>query len=118
MHAFDGRTDRQTDVDSNDFCKCDCTVYIHHTTANCLLTEEVFLCSYTWLKLPDHEQQRCIETGEPYFSPTLVGCAIAVYKDYFMDIGAFDEGLRVWGGENLELAFRVWMCGGKVSVAE
>jgi len=74
-----------------------------------------FLCRYTWLKLADHEQQRCIETGEPYFSPTLVGCAIAVYKDYFMDIGAFDEGLRVWGGENLELAFRVWMCGGKVT---
>ena len=70
---------------------------------------------YTWLKLPDHEQQHAVDTGEPFFSPTLVGCAIAVYKDYFMEIGAFDEGLRVWGGENLELAFRVWMCGGKVT---
>ena len=71
--------------------------------------------SYLWLKLSDHEQRRTIETGEPYASPTLQGCAIAVYKDYFMDIGAFDEGLRVWGGENLELEFRAWMCGGKVT---
>jgi len=47
----------------------------------------VLVYRYTWLKLPDHEQQRSIETGEPYFSPTLVGCAIAVYKDYFMEIG-------------------------------
>lgn len=67
------------------------------------------------MKLSDHEQQRTISTGQPYFSPTLVGCAIAVYKDYFFNLGAFDEGLRVWGGENLELAFRAWMCGGQVT---
>ena len=27
----------------------------------------------------------------------------------YVAVGAFDEGLRVWGGENLELAFRIWM---------
>ena len=53
------------------------------------------------------------ETGQPFFTPTLVGCAIAVMKDYFFDIGSFDEGMYVWGGENIELAFRTWMCGGK-----
>ena len=69
---------------------------------------------YTWLKLSDHEQQRAVNTGQPFFSPTLVGCAIAVDKDYFFSMGAFDEGMRVWGGENIELAFRAWMCGGEV----
>ena len=54
------------------------------------------------------------ETGHPLFTPTLVGCAIAVRRDYFDYIGHFDENLRVWGGENIELGFRVWMCGGRV----
>ena len=44
-----------------------------------------------------------------------MGCAIAVARRYFEHIGEFDEGLKVWGGENIELAFRVWMCGGRVA---
>lgn len=69
---------------------------------------------YTWLKVTDHEEQTASNTGLPFFTPTLVGCAIAVHKDYFNHIGKFDEGMKVWGGENIELAFRTWMCGGKV----
>jgi len=70
---------------------------------------------YTWLRVKDHEQHQAMATGLPFFTPTLVGCAIAVQKQYFMDIGSFDEGLKVWGGENIELGFRAWMCGGHVT---
>jgi polypeptide N-acetylgalactosaminyltransferase len=70
---------------------------------------------YTWIRTKDHEQQQSINTGVPFFSPTLVGCAIAVQKDYFFRIGSFDEGMKVWGGENIELGFRAWMCGGQVT---
>ncbi|ELU15390.1 hypothetical protein CAPTEDRAFT_176329 [Capitella teleta] len=70
---------------------------------------------YTWLRMSDHETYIAKETGLPFFTPTLVGCVMAVDKAYFFSIGAFDEGLRVWGGENIELAFRTWMCGGKVT---
>jgi len=69
---------------------------------------------YTWIRVKDHEQQTTVDTGLPFPSPTLVGCAIAVDRDYFAKIGAFDEGMRIWGGENIELGFRTWMCGGQV----
>ena len=66
------------------------------------------------MPVPAHETQRILEDGRSFPSPTLVGCALAANKANFLRIGAFDEGLKVWGGENIELAFRAWMCGGKV----
>ena len=67
------------------------------------------------MRVPDHQAKQVREYGLPFASPTLVGCALAVSKDYFTRIGLFDDGLNVWGGENIELAWRVWMCGGSVA---
>ncbi|KAK3096833.1 hypothetical protein FSP39_003790 [Pinctada imbricata] len=44
----------------------------------------------------------------------MVGAAYAIDTNYFAEIGTYDEGMKVWGGENLEMAWRVWMCGGRL----
>nr|XP_031537056.1 polypeptide N-acetylgalactosaminyltransferase 18 isoform X2 [Vicugna pacos] len=51
----------------------------------------------------------------PIRSPALIGCFI-VDRQYFQEIGLLDEGMEVYGGENVELGIRVWQCGGSVEV--
>ncbi len=72
--------------------------------------------SYVWMELPEHERRRLGGADHlPHRTATLVGCAFAVNRRHFLDIGGFDEGMNVWGGENLELAMRNWLCAGPVS---
>nr|KAG5702866.1 hypothetical protein BaRGS_019085 [Batillaria attramentaria] len=44
----------------------------------------------------------------------MVGAAFAMDRKYFDELGGYDMGMKVWGGENLEMAWRVWMCGGRL----
>ncbi len=53
---------------------------------------------------------------DPIPSPTMIGCAHAVDKNYFFESGSYDESMEIWGGENIEHSFRLWMCGGRVEV--
>ncbi|XP_035387824.1 polypeptide N-acetylgalactosaminyltransferase 18a isoform X1 [Electrophorus electricus] len=51
----------------------------------------------------------------PIRSPALIGCFV-VERRFFEEIGLLDEGMEVYGGENVELGIRVWLCGGSVEV--
>lgn len=66
--------------------------------------------------MPDHEARRMNYQHEymAHRTPTLVGCAIAIRKDFFFAIGGFDDDMKIWGAENIELGFRAWLCGGQV----
>jgi len=47
----------------------------------------------------------------------MAGGLFGVNRKFFFDVGAYDAGMIGWGGENLELSFRVWMCGGRMEVS-
>ncbi|GFO05219.1 polypeptide n-acetylgalactosaminyltransferase [Plakobranchus ocellatus] len=51
---------------------------------------------------------------DPRPGPAMVGAAFAINKDYFQHLGGYDQSMSVWGGENLEMSWRVWLCGGRL----
>ncbi|XP_041478614.1 polypeptide N-acetylgalactosaminyltransferase 1-like [Lytechinus variegatus] len=70
---------------------------------------------FKWYPVPKREQvRRKGDPTEPVRSPTMAGGLFAIDKSYFEELGQYDPGFNIWGGENLELSFKLWMCGGKL----
>ena len=69
---------------------------------------------YKETELGETEARKRAHNSEPYPSPTHAGGLFAINRQYFLSLGTYDPGLLVWGGENFELSFKVWQCGGSI----
>ncbi|KAI7798552.1 polypeptide N-acetylgalactosaminyltransferase 4 [Triplophysa rosa] len=72
--------------------------------------------TFQWHSVPEIDRKRRKTRIAPIRSPTMAGGLFAVSKAYFEYLGTYDMGMEVWGGENLELSFRVWQCGGSLEI--
>lgn len=54
--------------------------------------------------------------AQPFASPAISGGLFTVRREWFQRLGLYDDGMRGWGGENIELSLRSWMCNGTLEV--
>ncbi|XP_023337837.1 probable N-acetylgalactosaminyltransferase 9 [Eurytemora carolleeae] len=70
---------------------------------------------FTWESQPA-EVRKTRKPTDPAKTATMAGGLFAIQREFFWKIGGYDEGMSGWGGENLELSFRVWRCGGSMEI--
>jgi len=66
--------------------------------------------NFRWYPVPQREMDR--RKGDrslPVRTPTMAGGLFSIDRSYFEELGTYDSGMDIWGGENLEMSFRVCM---------
>jgi len=72
-----------------------------------LIKYYVNFCSIRYRVAQREMDRRNSDRTAPLRTPTMAGGLFSIDKEYFYELGAYDEGMDIWGGENLEMSFRV-----------
>uniref|UniRef100_A0A914M0U3 Polypeptide N-acetylgalactosaminyltransferase n=2 Tax=Meloidogyne TaxID=189290 RepID=A0A914M0U3_MELIC len=73
---------------------------------------------FRWYAVPSDmaKQRHQKDPTAAIVSPTMAGGLFSIDKQFFQELGAYDPDMDIWGGENLEMSFRVWQCGGVIEI--
>eukprot|EP00928_Gymnodinium_smaydae_P034707 TRINITY_DN24534_c0_g5_i1.p1 TRINITY_DN24534_c0_g5~~TRINITY_DN24534_c0_g5_i1.p1 ORF type:complete len:1060 (-),score=203.22 TRINITY_DN24534_c0_g5_i1:130-3252(-) len=50
--------------------------------------------------------------------PLMSGGLLAISRKWWEETGGYDRRMVAWGGENIDQSLRIWLCGGRIEVAE
>ncbi|CDW56563.1 glycosyl transferase, group 2 family protein [Trichuris trichiura] len=71
---------------------------------------------FSWHSIPQRVRKLRKSEVDPLESPTMAGGLFSIDRRYFEHLGSYDPGFDIWGGENLEISFKIWMCGGRLEI--
>ncbi|KAK9515389.1 hypothetical protein VZT92_026040 [Zoarces viviparus] len=72
--------------------------------------------SFGWEAIPEAARKLRKDETYPVKTPAFAGGLFSISKKYFEHIGTYDDKMEIWGGENVEMSFRVWQCGGQLEI--
>ncbi|XP_042189197.1 polypeptide N-acetylgalactosaminyltransferase 14 isoform X2 [Callorhinchus milii] len=71
---------------------------------------------FKWEQLSTEVKAQRTDPTQPIRTPVIAGGLFVIDKAWFNHLGKYDTMMDIWGGENLEISFRVWMCGGSLEI--
>ncbi|XP_013877426.1 polypeptide N-acetylgalactosaminyltransferase 16 [Austrofundulus limnaeus] len=71
---------------------------------------------FKWEQIPIEQKMARSDPTQPIRTPVIAGGIFVMDKNWFNHLGQYDTHMDIWGGENFELSFRVWMCGGSLEI--
>uniref|UniRef100_A0A667YG35 Polypeptide N-acetylgalactosaminyltransferase n=1 Tax=Myripristis murdjan TaxID=586833 RepID=A0A667YG35_9TELE len=71
---------------------------------------------FKWEQIPIEQKMARSDPTQPIRTPVIAGGIFVMDKSWFNHLGQYDTHMDIWGGENFELSFRVWMCGGSLEI--